>query len=75
MLSPMVQLLNLSNYDEQSRYLKILSGKRSVAEEPVSQSFWSLLKGTINFNFYSNEPSPKVLEPLAQYDHPWKTIK
>ena len=34
------------------------------------QFFWSLKKGTINFNFRSNEPSRDILEPLGRYDHP-----
>ena len=34
--------------------------------------FWSLKKGTRNFNFRQNEPSRDILGPLGRYDQPWK---
>ena len=37
--------------------------------------FWQLEKGTIAFNFRSNEPSHVILGSLGQYNHPSEKTK
>jgi len=52
------------------------SGKKRRSRGPSCPSFFGhLCEGTTTFNFFWNDPSSDLPEPLVQYDHPWKYNK